>query len=1188
MSKKRFFAMLTVLVSLLAGAETLPEIQLVSPVNKLPGFLGGRAEIVTAGSRTFMDFTGSCTAVSFRTPEWLKKESGSLYWDIIPEFPAAVPAGKNLLVHYIFYSPGKEGSFAAVLNQYANGHKNLIFMYTPKGKRPIVAQKMISVEEGKVHRIKVSWDKNYLALFFNGELIATAKVTQPLVWGEKVIFGGYGGTLYRFDGKISALNFLPDGPGVKDELTVENHTGKPVSFRVVEDLADSFTCELRASDARGVLTVVPRNLKITAGEKYWIERSEGECKEVTAEKDGVLTIAFDDVLNDWINILPTKGNILPDGEWEYGILRADFPRNPNRLTGISASSALKTFVKKGTLPGKGMTLKPLANGDASAAFSPWIKVNPGENFMITGKYAIENKPFAAGTHFGVQYKTDKGELSALLGWSYVSSAGKKDPFVLTLRITVPKDTHQLRLFTVAAGEMHETQWVDFDVRESLKFIRKQQFNLSPEQMAPSKLKPFDKSPVLTSKKVNGRVILHLNGKPIPYFALNSFPNARGCRIFADAGINFQYMTVYSKWHPWVGKDKYDFTQLDNLIKSAYEQAPQAPVLLYFSMTPYRNFAKDFPRSGVRGVNNKYTDWRFKETGNSPEGAMVSYASKDYYRELEKMIRAVAEHIQKNPYAKNVVGFHVIGGNDGQWFAPRYDQSPDAVDSFREYLRKVYKGDLAAFRKAWGDEKLTFETVPMKPYSNYGRTPLLDPDDPADRPQMDFLKWRMQIATPLLTMAAKVLRESFDRPLWLTMYYPDVMSGGDAGKEDLQRFLENDLYDGFVSCIPYGEHRRLGSMGGINNITGSAELHGKITKGEMDYRGDYTAYNGRGYGADYNALGSAHGHEGIYAQSIRDLGNRLAQGQGTWCYIMAGVAWADEEFKTQLRDLRNAAQLSADFPNGNDRPALKVFVDTDTTGYNRKAYWHYPILYSTRLVQEAFFASGLGFEVYTLDDITHPELPKGKIYYFPLASHITPAQIEHIKKNLQKDGNVLIFSFDTGRLSGMGTVKAVKELTGITIADGGRFINYRNSFEKSPCKELVHGNNDFRSWLFHVTDPGAEVLCRFNREPDKVSAARKNHGNWTGIYIAAPSVITPAFLNKIAKEAGVTPVCDSGDVISTGNNYITIHASNPGRKTLRFAEKTTLIDPVTRKVLAREVKEYSFDMDRGESRWFYKK
>ncbi|MBE6374251.1 MAG: hypothetical protein E7055_19575 [Lentisphaerae bacterium] len=1167
---------------------TFPESELASPVRNMPGYLGGKADVTEIGGRKFFNFTGNISPVAFRTPDYLKKESGSLTFYVIPEFPAAVPQGKKLLVHFLFYSFSKEGKICAAINQYDSGVNNLLFMYTPTGGKTVVAQKAISFVAGRIYSVKVAWDPGFLAVYFNGQLVGSAKKDKPLCWDNRITIGGYGGTVYRFDGKISQFVFSPEGPGVREELTIINQTKKPVSARLVDDSADSFTCELRASDAKGVLKVSPRQLKIVAGKKYWVERSEGECKEYIAEKDGILEIPFADVLNDWINILPTRGNILPSGKWSYGILKRDFPRNPNRLTGISANTALNSFVQQGERTVKDLKLSPQPNGDATAAFSPWMTAKPGDTFLITGKYAIPYKTFGAGTHFGVQYENQKKIRTCYLGWSYVTAGTEKKPFVLSLRITIPKDTEKFRLFAVSAGEMHEAAWVDFDVRESLKFIRKQQLDITPEQKAPSKLKPLAETPVLTAKKMNGRVILHMDGKPIPYFALQSFPTSEGCRIFADAGINFQYMTVYSRWHPWIGRDKYDFSHLDQMIKSAYKQAPQAALLLYFSMTPYKGFAKDFPRSGVRGINNKYTDWRFKETGDNPNGAMVSYASKDYYRELEKMIRATAEHLQKNPYAKNLVGFHVVGGNDGQWFAPRYDQSPDAVESFREFLKKTYNGDSAAFRKAWGDEKLDFATVPMKPYDRFSKGPLLNPDDPADRPQIDFLKWRMSIAAPLLEMSARVLRESFKRPLWITMYYPDVMSGGDAGKEDFGKYLRSGLYDGFVSCIPYGEHRRLGSMGGINQITGSAELHGKLTMGEMDYRGDYTTHNGRGYGADFNALGSAHGHEGIWAQSVRDLGGRLAQGQGTWCYIMAGNAWADAEFKQQLSDLRRAAQLTADHPDGKDRPALKVIIDTDTTGYSRKAYWSYPILYSPRLVQEALFASGLGFETYMLNDITHPDLPKGKIYYFPLASHITPQQIEHIRKNLQKDGNVLIFSFDAGRLSGLGTEKAVKELTGITIADGKKYIHYRNSFEKSPCKELVHGNNEFRSWMFHVTDPEAETLTRFHSEPDKVSAAMKKHNGWTGVYIAAPSVITPGFLRKMAESAGITPVCDSGDVISTGNDFIVIHATNSGRKTLRFDRKTTLIDPVSRKVLAKDVREFPFDMQMGESRWFYKK
>ena len=62
-----------------------------------------------------------------------------------------------------------------------------------------------------------------------------------------------------------------------------------------------------------------------------------------------------------------------------------------------------------------------------------------------------------------------------------------------------------------------------------------------------------------------------------------------------------------------------------------------------------------------------------------------------------------------------------------------DRSPGNLAAMKDAIRKYYRNDVNALRKAWGDEKLTFETITFPTKEAYNRHRFLrDPNDPEAR------------------------------------------------------------------------------------------------------------------------------------------------------------------------------------------------------------------------------------------------------------------------------------------------------------------------------------------------------------------------------------------------------------------------------------------------------------------------
>jgi hypothetical protein len=225
-------------------------------------------------------------------------------------------------------------------------------------------------------------------------------------------------------------------------------------------------------------------------------------------------------------------------------------------------------------------------------------------------------------------------------------------------------------------------------------------------------------------------------------------------------------------------------------------------------------------------------------------------------------------------------------------------------------------------------------------------------------------------------------------------------------------------------------------------------------------------------------------------------------------------------------------------------------------------------------------------------VNTPGRAEYKVYFFLSAPTISSEQIEWIKKNLQKSGNVLVFVNAAGISSNRGSFEDnIKALTGMRIKYD---MNKVSVFRLMPMKSsdrMAEGLKDnvlseMKQPLFYVDDNTATTIGKV-KGTNKTGWAVKRFKDWTSVYVSLPGAFTPELIRNIVAEAGMTPIGPCDDVTTAGNGFMTIHALFNGQKTLRWDKKCDLLDLTCGKLVGRNINTISFPMKAGETRWFRK-
>ncbi len=714
----------------------------------------------------------------------------------------------------------------------------------------------------------------------------------------------------------------------------------------------------------------------------------------------------------------------------------------------------------------------------------------------------------------------------------------------------------------------------------------------------------------TVKQIGQRPRLFIDGKAsFPAFYVAPAWKGTNAQIkdFKQAGVNVYFIPyilgkgVYGDLGVWSGKDKTDFSELDEMMWRILRADPQGYIMFYLMTDPYPSWAAEHPQSIVTNQDGKkaIVDMKFLRWGDKPkvepgktrpERYGHSYVSTDLRRDTKKVLAQFDQYIKNSLPGKAVIGYNVGGGYDGQMIgwsdaggANNFgDYSEASRDAFRGWLKAKYQTE-AALQAAWQQPQVTFETAQVPSAKRRLESGFfLDPKTEQDI--ADYNRFHSEGIVDTLDEYAKALRESHDTPIILGAYYAGPRSTK-LSHHATGYLLRKGSYNYVTSVMAYKDFRLPGGAGQAHQIWQSHLLHNTFGLSEQDFR----SWKSKPSTAERNHhVGRVETAEESNAVIRRDTGRAMAYGQGNWWYDMSGGWFSDPSIMKAVKESVNAYQLDLK-DNNFPRTDVAIFTDEESIDYlnpkNAVGITHAALNKQITPLN----SSGVPFHLYLQNDISVAKLPEYKMYVFLNAYHLTADQWEAIQK-LRRDGKTICFIHAPGvtsqqLLGAPNAAAAIEKVTGIKVAENGT----RSSQLEPRTKSTFDGGNiisynNITIPTFAVDDSNAQVVADYtaNRKP---AVAIRDFGNWRSVFFGGVGM-DAFFFNALAREAGAWVAAPAGNAVYGNQNFLTIHALHSGSRSVQLLQPSKVTDLADGKVISAKTQTLDLNMQRGETRWFY--
>ncbi|MCY2928257.1 MAG: beta-galactosidase [Planctomycetota bacterium] len=205
----------------------------------------------------------------------------------------------------------------------------------------------------------------------------------------------------------------------------------------------------------------------------------------------------------------------------------------------------------------------------------------------------------------------------------------------------------------------------------------------------------------------------------------------------------------------VGPGVYDFRAFDEQMRKIIDINPHALVMPRVGLIPTQEWLDANPRE--RMVHFDLETNKMIARG----GAHVSFNSPKWHAMMEPALREFILHVERH-FGENVAGYHVAGGDCGEWsyiWAERLsDFSEPQQEAYRWWLAERYKTN-AALQEAWGDPQATLAgaQVPRDRLRPPGAGSILDPVK--DRRISDYLEFHSDTVARRIERFAEVAKDA---------------------------------------------------------------------------------------------------------------------------------------------------------------------------------------------------------------------------------------------------------------------------------------------------------------------------------------------------------------------------------------------------------------------------------------------
>jgi len=743
-----------------------------------------------------------------------------------------------------------------------------------------------------------------------------------------------------------------------------------------------------------------------------------------------------------------------------------------------------------------------------------------------------------------------------------------------------------------------------------------------------------KLPEVEIKHYKGKPTIFIDGKPV---ALAGYSPGNS-RSFYDKYMPLFYkhkMGVYLIWlgpgiagnefwdgdnilsEPVVKNPQNAFTTEDQ-VKHIMQGDPGAYIIVRFYTRPPGSWKKLHP-----------SEFFINEEGEMQ--GTPSLASDRFWEKSAELSAVIIRYIESRPWGNRVIGYNTHYLEEGThmpvadgWL---FDHNPLMIKRFRGFLKNKY-GTVEKLQFAYDDSTLTFENVEVpkdrlrRPVPEVTLIPYWQ-NSKDNQSLRDYLELQRDLWHLRFRQAGKAMENAADRNVLIlhdalkqTMLgwnlkgffgyssfgekvswssaFPELIAG--SGHMDVASLFDDTSgFDGLLTPHDY-QARGIGGVFEPEGIADSAILRGKYFLCEMDTRsGDY------GIGAARNAREWA-------AITWRNFAVSWARGfQSYWMYGFQIAEWfGTEPIQKVIRRQVDAINESVNWHH-ETVPVIAMILDDsavlETNGSGN--YFNEAIMWEQKM---GLARCGVPFRIYLFEDLALDNFPKHKVFYFPNLFKVDDAKLELLKRNVFRDGNVVVWGPGSGISDGekIGTESAAK-LTGFEFtllpANAQRRIlisNFEHPVTIGLDEATIIGGPLAYGPVLIPTD-GTELGLAWAKggmnhiglslKKFGMGAAGDNKGKeilGKGDYAAVFTTAVPLPSNlwrNLARYAGAHVYCESNDILLADNNIVALHSLKSGRKHIALPGKFHVLDLITDKVYSHGTREIVFDLEAPETRVF---
>ena len=849
----------------------------------------------------------------------------------------------------------------------------------------------------------------------------------------------------------------------------------------------------------------------------------------------------------------------------------------------------------------------------SQLVSGFLELAAGREYEVSGWIRLNRRSSVAAYFMVSQYRPDNEtmQLPNAFGDSARLHPATGEWERIHCRFQLRKGSTRVRIHALTAFSSGDVSWDDLAVGP-VGPEAKPRYEAPEPEVLPSLARAREilaRRPRAAAhmESRGGRSRFVVDGRAVPpcfYVSPFHVPDRAQIGDFRDAGVRVYLVSlvlgrgVYGKRGPWQGAGQFDFAEVEERLWRILRVDPEGYVIFYLACDPYREWGEEHPddvtqdQNGLKAIVQMHPK-RWGGTPAADERFAPSLVSQRLRQDTATALRALVAHVRQSVAGKAVIGYHIAGSNDGQWFQwarlqdrdlHLADYCPAAQESFRNWLRRVYRDDVSALRRVWQRPDASFADAAVPGADRVWKDAFFA-NVAADQDVVDYNRFYSEGVAETVLHLAGVLREATDGKALLSTYYEDITCNS-SNHIALGRLLASPDIDFLAGPAAYGV-RLPGNCGAIRSVFGSVLQHGKMYLTEQDWRSWHSVPNTPAKNASWGRADTGKAHN---AMVRRESGMMLAYGMGTWWYDMSGGWFRDDQIMAGVAEAKRAFTADLDTP-GAPRADLAVFV-SEASSHAVHAKAASQVRYQG-IVRQVYSlnTSGVPYRMYLLADLPQVDANRHRLFLFLNCYRFSAAERAAVAA-LRRNGNLLVFLHAPDAAGAGDAAAAVSEITGIRVQklpDGGRL----GAVVTAPDHPLLAGTaGDLarvagRNWpLFGVVDADAVALARYP-DNDGVSVAYKSFADHQVVF-AGCFGLTDQFIHNLARAAKAWQVAQPGDAVYANQHFLTVHAMHAldgGRKRFSLAQPSQVTDLTSGKLIAESATTIDLQLRIGESRWF---